>query len=318
MSDVATPPAAVPPNLHVADVAPPAPAPAFQVHETAMIPLEEGQAVTAGWPAKHGQKPLGITWHWTVTWNLAVCRQCLGGSKAEFKGVASAHYGVGRSFKEGIDQYVSMENRSWHAGKHQTVRWDGRKLDDPDFKGSRSTVGIETINIGSAGGSVHAGPDWIPAHTPDGKTLLRVQPWTAEQMEMMTWLGRKIVARFPHIGPRDHHGHHDLCPGYKVDVAGFPFAKVLTGIYGQLVADVWTPTWLAVQRQRVLAAIGYDLGPAGAAGVWGSRSSAALQKFQAHVGLHANGMWNTATAWKAYDVLGEKGRSLADVANGKV
>jgi N-acetyl-anhydromuramyl-L-alanine amidase AmpD len=321
MSDVAAPASNVPANLPLAapPVARPAPAPAaaaapFRVNEGAMLPLEDGQAVTPGWPAKHNLKPLGVTWHWTVTWNLAVCRQVLGGRRPERKGVASAHYGVGRSFAEGIDRYVALENRSWHAGKGQTVRWDGRKLDDPDFKGSRSTVGIETINIGSAEGSIRPGPDWIAAHTSEGRQLLRVQPWTEEQVEMMVWVGKEIIARFPHITMRDHHGHHDLCPGYKVDVAGFPFARVLSGIYDTAVPDVWTPTWSAIQRQRVLQALGYDLGPAGPDGSWGPRSSAALREFQSHVGLYENGMWNTFTAWRAYDVLAESGIALADAA----
>jgi N-acetyl-anhydromuramyl-L-alanine amidase AmpD len=315
MPDVVPSPSSISINVPVVG-APAAAGAAFAVGEAALIPIEEGQAVTPGWPAKHGFQPLGVTWHWTVTWDLPVCRQVLGGRNAERKGVASAHYAVGRSFAEGIDRYVSLENRSWHAGKNQTARWDGRRLDDPDFKGSRSTVGVETVSIGSSEGAIHPRPDWIQAHTPDGAQLLHVQPWTEEQVMMMIWVGREIRARFPRIGMRDHHGHHDLCPGYKIDVAGFPFARVLSGIYDTIVPDIWSSTWLVVQRQRVLHALGYNLGPAGADGVWGPGSDRALRLFQAHVGLYDSGMWNTATAWRAYDVLGDAGIRLADAAEG--
>lgn len=58
-----------------------------------------------------------------------------------------------------------------------------------------------------------------------------IQPWTEEQIEMMIDLGKMIYGQFNRIGVRDHHGHHDLCPGYKNDVIGFPFARVLSGIY---------------------------------------------------------------------------------------
>jgi N-acetyl-anhydromuramyl-L-alanine amidase AmpD len=315
MADVISPPNSISMNVPVVGAAT-ATAMAFAVGESAMLPVEDGQAVTPGWPAKHGFQPLGVTWHWTVTWDLSVCRQVLGGRSAERKGIASAHYAVGRSFAEGIDRYVALENRSWHAGKNQTVRWDGRRLEDPDFKGSRSTVGVETVSIGCSEGVIRPRPDWIQAHSPDGKQLLHVQPWTEEQVAMMVWVGKEIQARFPRIGLRDHHGHHDLCPGYKIDVAGFPFARVLSGIYGIDVPDIWSSTWLVVQRQRVLHALGYNLGPKGADGAWGPGSDRALRLFQAHVGLYDNGMWNTATAWRAYDVLGDAGIRLADAAEG--
>jgi N-acetyl-anhydromuramyl-L-alanine amidase AmpD len=314
MADVAAPGIQLPSDLTV--VSPPKPPAAptrFKVSEAAMIPLADGQAVTQGWPARHGFKPLAVTWHWTETRNLSVCRQTIGGANAERKGVASAHYGVGRTFAEGIDRYVSLENRSWHAGKMQTVRWDGRQLTEPDFKGSRSTVGVETVNIGKATASIAAGPDWILAHTSDGRELMRVQPWTEEQIEMLVWVGKEIVGRWQHIGIRDHHGHHDVCPGYKIDVAGFPFARILSGIYDVQVPDVWGPTWTAIQRQRVLIALGYDLGPSGADGAWGKRSDTALREFQRHMGLFDNGQWNTFTSWKAYDVLKDAGKSIADV-----
>lgn len=285
----------------------------FTVDERCMIPLEDGQAVSAGWPQSIGGHPLGVTWHWTVTWDLELCRRLLGGRNAERRGEASAHYAVGRSLAEGVDRYVALENRSWHAGKSQSLRWDGGPLTSPDYKGSRSTIGVETVNIGFATSPRMAQDDWIETATPEG-TPIRVQPWTGEQVQMMVAVGREIAARWPHIGPDDHHGHHDLCPGYKVDVSGFPFAEVLRGIYpGRAIVDHWTPTRTAPQRQRALLALGEDLGPTGADGQWGVRSQAALKRFQAAHGLVPNGSWSTFVSRRLHQALAERGMELADV-----
>lgn len=287
-----------------------------------LIPVQDGQAVSPGWPDALGRKPLGVTWHWAVTRRLSVLRQVLGGANAERKGDASAHYGVGRTFAEGVDRYVTLENRSWHAGRNQTLRWDGRALGDADFKGARSTIGIETSHIGANVEGVKAQPDWISTATPLGVPI-RVQPWTDEQIAMCIAVGREVVGRWPHIEPDDHHGHHDICPldptgkAYKIDVCGFPFARVLRGIYpGKAVADVWTPLETVRQRQRALKALGYDLGPAGADADWGARSRTALLRFQRHFGLVQNGAWSTFVSRAVHDVLAERGRKLADVTAG--
>lgn len=274
----------------------------------ALIPHADGQAIGRGWTSATDNRPVGITWHWTVTEDLALCRRVLGGANAERRGEASAHFGIGRSFAEGVDRYVSIEDRSWHAGINQTLQWDGKALTDGRFKGSRTTIGIETVSIGYARASVHAHDDWIEAAEPDGKHVMRVQPWTSEQRAMMIAIGQEIVARWPHIDFRDHHGHHDICPGYKQDVSGFPFAEVLRGIYpGKRIVDVWTPFWLPVQRQETLLRLGYDLGSSGADGDWGRLSDAALRRFQREQGMVQDGMWTTFVSWKVYDVMTARG-----------
>lgn len=287
----------------------------FSVNEQALIPLEPGQSVNRGWVPALGNRPLGVTWHWTVTRTLAHCRRLLGGASAERKGVASAHYGVGRSFEEGVDRYVSLENGSWHAGVGQVLRWDGGPYDpnhNESYKGSRSTIGVETVTMGYATGTVPAGPDWIEAAAPEGWPM-RVQPWTEEQVVMMVAVGKEIVARWPHIRPDDHHGHHDLCPGYKVDVSGFPFARVLRAIYDDpAIPDVWTPLWTARGRQRALLALGYDPGPSGADGRWGRHSDAALRRFQRDGGLVVNGMWTTFVSRAVHAALAEQGVGLEE------
>lgn len=286
---------------------------AITYNDSWMIPLEPGQAVAAGWPAEHGSRPMGVTWHWTVTRDLDTCRWVLGGPNAERKGEASAHYGVGRSFAEGIDRYVSLDDRSWHAGKNQTLRWDGKALTGPNDKGSRSTIGVETVAMGYATPGMRTDGSWIQAASPDGRQKFRVQPWTEEQVDLMILVGREIVGRWPHLRPQDHHGHHDLCPGYKVDVVGFPFARVLRGIYDDPgIEDVWTPLWRVEQRQRALLALGHDLGPARDDGVWGRRSDEALRRFQREAGLVVDGMWTTFVNRAVSRVLRDRGRDLVE------
>jgi N-acetyl-anhydromuramyl-L-alanine amidase AmpD len=273
----------------------------------ALIPIKPGQAVGEGWTSATNGRPVGITWHWTVTRTLEVCRRVLGGAHAERRGEASAHYGIGRSFAEGVDRYVSIENRSWHAGINQLLRWDGKPLLDERFKGSRTTIGVETVTIGFARDGVAAGPDWITAAEPNGKHVMQVQPWTDEQLTMMIAIGQEIVARWPNIGVRDHHGHHDICPGYKQDVAGFPFARVLRGMYADdSIPDVWTTLWLPRQRQEALRILGC-LDSGGVDGDWGRMSDAALRRFQREQGIHQNGHWTTFVNWKVYDVMTARG-----------
>lgn len=295
--------------------------PPFQVSEKHMIPVADGQAINRGWLAP-GAKPVGVTWHWGVVRTLRVLTDVIGGANAERRGEASAHYGVGRTFAEGVHRYISLENGSWHAGKHQTLRWDGRALTDNGFKASRSTIGIETVHLGANLDGIKAGPDWIQTATPKGASI-KVQPWTEEQIQMCIEIGREIVKRWPHIGPNDHHGHHDICPvdgegnAYKIDVVGFPFARVLRGIYpDQSIADVWTPLETVRQRQRALIAMGFDLGRSGADGDWGKRSRDALRLFQRQHGMVINGLWSTFVNRKLHAALADDGRNLRQVTAG--
>jgi hypothetical protein len=269
-----------------------------------LIPYGADQAIGRGWTAATGFKPLGVTWHWTATNDLALCTRTLGGANAERRGEASAHFGIGRTFAEGVARYVSIEDRSWHAGINQTLMWNGEPLTNGALKGTRTTIGVETVNIGFARPGVPARPDWLDAAEPNGTHVMKVQPWTDEQVEMMIGVGREIVKRWPNIEPRHHHGHHDLCANYKQDVAAFPFALVLRGIYGNdEIPDVWTPFWLPAGRQRALIALGYDLGPSGADGDWGHLSDVALRRFQRDAGITQNGLWTTFVCWAVYDAF---------------
>ncbi len=281
----------------------------FRIDTSWRIPFGKEHAVSRGWTKATGGRPMGVTWHWTATRDLATCDRLLGGRAPERKGEASAHYAVGRSFAEGVSRYVSLADRSWHAGVEQKLRWDGRPS-TARTKGARACIGVETVTIGYARAGVPAGSDWIEAATPDGRHAFRVEPWTEEQIAMMAAVGREIVARWPKIGPRDHHGHHDLCPAYKQDVLGFPFARVLRAIYGDPeIPDVWSDVWMPEGRQRTLARLGFDPGPTD--GVWGPRSDAALRAFQTAADLEVNGWWTTWVSWAAHDSGADSGRGTA-------
>jgi N-acetyl-anhydromuramyl-L-alanine amidase AmpD len=290
---------------------------AIEINDEFLIPMARGNAVSRGWTTATGNQPMGVTWHWTATRTLDVVRQVLGGPDPKRKGEASAHYGIGRSLTEGVDRYVSLENRSWHAGLNQTFLWNGRLLANQRFKASRTTIGVETVNVGYERPGIQAKTTWIGCTSPNGQQQMRVQPWSAEQMNMMIEVGKEIIDRWPHIRPRDHHGHHDICPGYKVDVCGFPFARVLRGIYDDdTIPDVWSPLWRVKQRQKVLIALGYDLGHWGVDGQWGSVSNAALKAFQEDCGITGNGMWTSFTNWQVWESCRGKGIDLADVTRG--
>jgi N-acetyl-anhydromuramyl-L-alanine amidase AmpD len=284
----------------------------FSFSNAAMIPLKAGHSVSRGWTSVTGKKPMGVTWHWTAIESLAATRRALGGDNATNKGVSSAHYGVGRTFAEGVDRYVDLDDRSWHAGKEQKIRWDGTRSNN-DTKAARTCIGVETCNVGYARPGFPAQSDWVEAVNTDCKWVMKIQPWSDEQFEMMVAVGQEIVSRWPHVAPEHHHGHHDICPGYKQDVAGFPFAALLRKIYrDDTIPDVWTPLWTTVARQKVLQRLGYDLGPWGADGSWGEWSQRALERFQADSGAVKVPHWTTFTCWDAHRALEKQGTSLAE------
>ena len=282
----------------------------LKLNDKYLIPLEKGQAVGKGWKSRSNYKPMGVTWHWTAGWDLERgCSKVLGGANASRKGKASAHFGVGRSFEEGIDRYVTIENRSWHAGANQSLRWDGKpcRYNGVRYSGASYCIGIETVNVGYARKGVKAKDNWIKAATANGRTEYLVQDWTEEQIIMMIALGKHIQKRWPHLTWNDHHDHQDLCAGYKVDSIGFPFARVLRGIYDDpTIPDVWSPFLLIEQRQKALIELGYDLGKWGADGDWGRASDAALRDFQIDHDMVEDGMWTTFVSKKVYEQLEKK------------
>lgn len=288
-----------------------------------MIPVEDGQAVSKGWPFTDG-KPNSITWHWTATTTRRACDIVLGGKNAYRKpqwdeknkrwtGGASAHYCIGRSEKEGISQYISLENRSWHAGVNQTLRWDGRPVRHGGklLTATRTSIGIETVNVGYERDKFPADETWITTYGPNARKM-KVQPWTDEQIDMMIFVGKEIIKKYPNIGYLDHHGHMDICPGFKDDCSfAFPFAKVLSGIYNTNIPDVWSAFDSIENRQNALKLLGYNVGKVD--GVWGRVSEAALRSFQTDRNATPNGVWTTFVCWEMYFALLDKNLSLDDV-----
>lgn len=300
----------------------------FPIDDSWLIPVGvPGHAVSSsGWTYTDGV-PNSITWHWTATWDRDLCDKLLGGDDAirkpkwneeeqRWQGGASAHFCVGRTYEEGISQYVSLEHRSWHAGAGQSLRWDGQKAnyDGKFLSGSRTSIGIETVEVGFERQDIPREDDWINVYDTDGKNEMWIQPWTDEQVDMMIFLGRKIVEKYPNITFLDHHGHMDTSPGYKQDPAlAFPFAKVLSGIYKKEIPDVWTPFFMIKPRQRALEVLGYDLGTWGADGDWGTVSTNALKQFQKDRGIHPDGKWSTFVCWEIYFALQDKDLSIEQV-----
>ena len=271
-----------------------------------LIPVEKGQAVSRMWTRATDFKPLGITWHWTATHDLKTATRILGGKNPLRKGKASAHFGLGKTKNEGIHQYVDLSNRSWHCGAGQSLEIDGRKLRSSSYKGSRVTIGIEVVHIGYARKGIPSKDDWISCLSQNGRQEMKIAPWPDEQIEMMIQLGKFIIEKYPHIKARHHHGHADLAPSRKIDVLGFPMARILRGIYeDDSIPDIWSPYWTAVARQKALIKAGYNLGSWGADGSWGRMSQGALEQFQQDNGLVVDGCWTQWVSAAIHKKIGE-------------
>lgn len=284
----------------------------FHIDESTMIPVASGQAVKSGWEDTPFGRAVGVTMHWAVTATVAGCTKIIGGANATRKGVASAHYCVGRSFTEGTARYVSLANRSFHCQLGQILRWDGQTMGTKQFSGINTTIGIETAHLGFATEAEVGAGRFVVAAAPNGVPM-EVQLWTDEQIDMIIAIGKEIVERFPDIRPRDWHGHHDLAPKRKIDVTGFPFARVLRGVYGDdSIPDVWTVLWDVTARQKALIAVGHPLEQFGADGGFGTESRRALVAFQRDNNMVANGFWSTFTCWKVHDILQARGSTIEE------
>jgi hypothetical protein len=211
---------------------------------------------------------------------------------------------VSRRYRRG-HRYVSLENRSWHAGVGQVLDWRGQTIDesipgDRDRIGARRSIGVELVYPGYARKGLPAGDDWPTVAAPNGEEM-RVPLWQYAQLQMLIDLGVEIVTRWPQIGPDDWHGHVDVCPARKVDPLGFPFAAVLRSLYGVPVEDVWTPFLRTKARQSALW--GLDLYDGEIDGQWGSLSQAACSELQRRAGLGVTGLWSI---WCGRAIIAER------------
>ena len=275
------------------------------------IPIQPGNAVHKAWTKTTNYQAKGVTWHWTAMAKLKDSRKTLQGLGSR---KVSAHFCVGSSFAEGVDRYVSLENRSWHAQVNQKLRWDGEKS-VKRTSGISACIGVETAHVGYERQGYPASPDWGIFLDPTSETYRRIPPWGEEQFKMMVEVGKQILDRWPYIPWQHHHGHHDICPGYKTDVVGFDFARLLRRIYDNpKIPDVWTPLWTTEARQRVLISLGYDLGEWLDDGFWGDYSKRALTEFQREHSKVITPFWTTFTCQDAHREVTKKGLSLETIA----
>jgi AmpD protein len=93
----------------------------------------------------------------------------------------SAHFFINRTGQ--VTQYVSLEDRAWHAGVSQ---WEGREQCN-DF-----SIGIEL-----------EGADNVP--------------YTDAQYTALSGLAHRLMQRYPAITPARMVGHSDIAPGRKTD-----------------------------------------------------------------------------------------------------
>ena len=181
-------------------------------------------------------------------------------------------------------RYAGVDRVTHHAGAGVLRRINGAEATPitkhsggyyrhlGNYNTSYNSVGIETCNFGYARRSrqtgkttVAAKADWpyiIPKHgrtvtnwrnkgkgVPSSRKWWRIEPWPPEQIALCIYLGKHIVSELPHITMRNHHGHHDTCPIRKIDIIGFPFARVLRSVYpDEIVPDVWSHFLVSVNR----------------------------------------------------------------------
>lgn len=95
------------------------------------------------------------------------------------------------------------------------------------------------------------------------------------------------------LSPDALYGHHDFgkpaCPGFVLSKFIDDAKKRSVDVESLIPRDAGS--W-----QALLVKLGYDIGPAGADGVWGGKSQAGLVKFQQDNGIPATGGWNDRSA----------------------
>jgi N-acetyl-anhydromuramyl-L-alanine amidase AmpD len=211
---------------------------------------------------------------------------------------------VGRTSKEGIDQWVSLEDRSWHAGRGQVLT--DKHLPVGTETATRTHVGIEVAGRGfsDAPASGRAPEAGMVLAAGDGGDLRWWYPYPAEQAALVAEAVRGVLLRWPHIRPEDHCGHSDLCPDRKEDPGPlYPYAEIVRLAHGldeERWPDTWAPFRTVEARQRCLRLLGHDPGPAD--GRWGPRSAEALSAWLVSRGRAAVPAWTT---WAARAALHE-------------
>lgn len=296
---------------------------------------------TSGWTGNDlvdyggdiGNGPSAITWHWSVTDDMQGLETALGPTNNAEK---SATYGVGRRFgklngnDEGSVRWVAYDRSTWHAGPHYSRTVHGAPTVNGHDRANRNAPGIETVNTGYA--SLQAAQNYVQEQENyrgsnimaiDGQVgpIVYVPEWSLEQVVMMIDLVvNDILVQWPGlILPRHHHGHHDVCPTntsgavgarYKIDSLGFPFARVLRGIYPNIIVpDVWSEFWDGDAKSPALEYFGYPEEEKEYATFGGGQTHDVLEEFKTHRNtitgrprqLKVDPVWCTFTNWEIHD-----------------
>lgn len=300
--------------------------------------------IAAGMPTpRSGRVPMGVTWHRAGGAGLDSVRRRFA-SEIREESRASTHYCIGADFADGIERYVSIEDRAWHAGTRQILRWDGRACAlrtrrghewiNEGWKAARTTIGVTVVGFAEPITRREQGEVWddvppeqiLHAAMPNGQGR-RVLRFGDEQYEMMIAVGREIVERWPHLRPWSHHGHYDICPDYRWDPLGLDFARLLRGVYPEdAIPDVWTPLRTAAQRQRVMKRLCGLLGIKRRVvvdGIWGVASRTTLRALQRAMAERKNrrrpglfGRWRAALATPEIEMLEARPMPAHTAVNG--
>lgn len=163
----------------------------------------------------------------------------------------SAHYLIptpdDRSYerrKPLIHRLVPEHRRAWHAGQSY---WAGEEsLND-------RSIGIELVNVSRC----REAPPQATELEPLDQSC-RFLPFAGEQIDLLIYLARDILDRYPGIDPVDVVGHSDIAPDRKTDPGPlFPWKQLhdagIGAWYDEASVRVWRNRFCASGRDRQLA-----------------------------------------------------------------
>ncbi len=213
------------------------------------------------------------------------------------KARASAHFVIERDGS--VTQLADTDRKTWHAGKS---KWDGRSGCNGFM------IGIEIVGPGKLVRFGERCTAWFGQTYDIAEYGLQERrtaahgkgwwmPFTSAQEAALTALCAALAAKYD-IDPANIVGHYHVSPGRKVDPHPlFDFAALRVAVADSATTDAprtvakTAPVRLSYGPGRViedvriaqsrLIALGYNLGPAGADGRFGSRTRAAVLAWEA-------------------------------------
>ena len=105
----------------------------FRIDAGPRIPLGRGHAVSRGWTKATGGQPMGVTWHWTATYDLAACDRLLGGAA---RTAIPIYWSTGSGWRMEPAEMLDQVKAGWDIGFRAfkiRMDWRGWRQDiDPD------------------------------------------------------------------------------------------------------------------------------------------------------------------------------------------